>query len=175
MYLDYDNLYVTVKADKLEDITRYYGYLGWERVAVKEHKIYRDELNLSFRRPHGIADKDARQLMQVYLDEALNELARIRARYCPKSVAFTVIFSLLSCAAITSGLCLAFILGGLWLWGGIAIAAFGGALAVFTTVTAVISFKKEKVARGKREIELNNTVMRVCEAAKKLGGESLDR
>lgn len=175
MYPDYDNLYVTVKADKLEDITRYYGYLGWERVAVKEHKIYLDELNLTFRRPHDIAYKDERQLMQVYLDEALNGLARMRVGFCPKSVAFTVIFSLLSCGAIIAGLCLAFILGGLWLRGGIVIAALGLALAVFTSVTAVMSFKKEKAARRGRVRKLNGTVERVCEAAQKLGGESSDR
>lgn len=175
MYPDYDNLYVTVKSDKLEDITRYYSYLGWERVAVKEHRIYQDELNLSFRRPHGVADKDARQLMQVYLDEALNGLAKLHAAYCPKSVAFTVIFSLLSCGAIAAGICLALILGGPWLWGGIAIAAFGGFLAVFTLAVSVISFKREKIARQKRENMLNETVDRVCEAAIRLGGERDDR
>lgn len=175
MYPEYDKLYVTVKADRLDELTAYYGRLGWERVEVKEHKIYLDELNLAFRRPHLIDHKDERQLMQVYLDEALNALAKMRINSCPVSTAFCVIFSLLSAAAIAAGLCLAFIRGGLWFGGGLAIATLGGALALFTLITSVISFKREKRAGKERAEKLNKTVENVLLAADKLGGENNDR
>lgn len=175
MLPDYDKLYVTVKADRLDELTDYYGRLGWERVEVKEHKIYSDELNLAFRRPHLIDHKDERQLMQIYLDEALNALAKLRVNACPVSTAFCVIFSLLSVAAIAAGLCLTFLRGGLWFGGGIAIAAFGGVLALFTLVTSVIFFKRERKAGNERADKLRATVAKVMEAADKLGGDINDR
>lgn len=174
MHPDYDKLYVTVKADRLDELTSYYGRLGWERVEVKEHKIYLDELNLAFRRPHFVEHKDELQLMQVYLDEALNGLAKMRARPCPYSTAFCVIFSLLSVAAIITGLCLALVRGGNWFYGGLCISACGGALALATLITSIIAFRREKRAELEYAEKLRETIKNVLQAADAFGGDESD-
>lgn len=107
--IEYDNLYVTIRQDKAEDCLRCYRSFGWEVFACEEHRIYYNLLNFSLRRPHKIDNKDELQLLQVYLETALNNIGKLERKPRPLTVTICSIFSVIVAGLIIAGLCFALI------------------------------------------------------------------
>lgn len=107
---DFDRLFVTVRSDKCKELVGYYRAFGWESVACEKYGVHDNLLNMEFRRPHRIAEKDALQLLQVYLEAALNTIGGLERIFHPYTVVFGLTVSLLACGLIAAGLCLVFLL-----------------------------------------------------------------
>lgn len=105
-YENYDSLFVTVKLNKLDEIEKYYSALGWECVDSRDDKIYGDIIHLTLRRPHFIAQKDKLQLLQVYMEAALNDVGRLEANPRPKTLFVASICTLLLIAITVPGILL---------------------------------------------------------------------
>lgn len=105
--VEYDDLYVTIRRDKLDDCLRYYRALGWEVFSFEEHKVYYNLFNIVLRRPHKIEGKDELQLLQVYLETALNSIGRLERKPRPLTVTVVTVFTVLIAGLITVGLCFA--------------------------------------------------------------------
>lgn len=169
---EYDNLYVTVKKDRADEVTSRYAALGWERVSAEKHPYYFNELNLQFRRPHKTPYREEKQLLQVYLENAMNGLSSYEVNPYPKTTVYGLTGGLLLAAIIAAGICLAFILGGIWFTAGIITASSGAALYIPYAVFFVKIKRKEKL-KGKLNSEENKRIIdSVCAAAAKMEAAS---
>ena len=73
----FDTLNLFVKKIKRQDVVDTYTSLGWKLLTEKENDRYEDIIDLTFLRPHKIQNKDQLQLMQVYTEDNLNEIAKL--------------------------------------------------------------------------------------------------
>ena len=71
--IEYDELRLYVKKTKKDEIVNHYKVFGWNLVSINENKRYEDIVDLEFKRPHKIKEKDELQLLQVYMEENVNQ------------------------------------------------------------------------------------------------------
>ena len=109
-YRNYDRLFVTVKLNKLDELEECYRALGWECVDSRDDSVYRGRVHLVYRRPHRIENKDKLQLLQVYLESALNDEGRLESRAMPLTAATGIITGFVTLALVALGLCLMYLL-----------------------------------------------------------------
>lgn len=162
-YKNFDYLSVTVKKDALSYLAPFYLALGWQIIGREEHRRYSNELNLTFRRPHRIENKDDLQLLQIYIETSVNQLGKYAVTRHPRTTVFGALSGVLCLSLTVVGLVLALAFGypqtdsASFIWG-ITAASLGVILlAVFMSVTAVIyrreeGYGKERVERLKKEI-----------------------
>lgn len=150
-YRNYDRLFVAVKLNKSEELGRCYRALGWECVERRDDKIYRGRVHLTYRRPHRIENKDELQLLQVYLESALNDEGRLNGKSMPLTAAVGIITGLFTLAFLVTGLCLMYILGTPVTYAaGIIFLACGVAMFLLSlTVTLKVFFKEREKRRSK--------------------------
>ncbi len=166
---EYDNLYVAVRSDKTEDIIYYYRTFGWEKVNEGRRKI--NLVDMSFRRPHRIENKDELQLLQVYLETALNTVGRLERMPRPHTLAFILVSAFFSLGLVAAGLCLKFILASHvyaalgWLFVGL-----GCVCAAAAAVISVLLYFDEGRTNDSRLQEAKTEIAAVCARAKKLIG-----
>ena len=91
-YMNYDSLTIYVKHQKKDEIIEYYKILGYTLCEVQENKRYEDIVDLTFTRPHKIENKDELQLLQVYMEEKLNEMAKLEKHKNSKTTIFGLCF-----------------------------------------------------------------------------------
>lgn len=149
-YENYDYLSITVKKNKLERLKTHYRELGWEDTAMKEDVRYDDITHISLRRPHKIENKDALQLLQVYLETAWNKIGKIENNPRPKTLICGLGLGLLSAALLIAGICLIFLpqMKFLIVWG-LILATLGIITAGLCTAFSIVLFRRE----GKRSAE----------------------
>lgn len=169
---DYKNFdYISAAVDKngAAELSARYAALGWECAESKEDRIYRNLLHVTLRRPHSIAHKDELQLLQVYLESALNKIGKINAYPCPKTLFFGLFFGLVSLALIVTGICGAFgLIKSVSRVFGFVLLGLGILSAV---LTAVLSFKmhgRELRISGLEKLTAEQEIAFVDIAAKKL-------
>lgn len=105
-YERYDYLYAAIKKRSSVRLKDCYGAFGWEVLSRAEDDRYDDVLNVAFRRPHAIEHKDELQLIQVYMESALNDLGKTE-RYAHKKTFFAVLGAcLFTMGLIAAGICL---------------------------------------------------------------------
>lgn len=159
---EFDYIYVTVKSVTADKITKGYETLGWECVKKEVHSRYFDELNLTFRRPHLIEHKDERQLIQVYLESAVNGLGRLSSNPRPATTAFLVVVGLLLLGIVGLGVSVVFLWDGIWFTVGIVSACVGLLLYIPYGIIAVKLYGFEKSRAEKLKTEYIETAERVC-------------
>jgi len=143
-YNKFDYLHITVKDKKLDDILSCYGALGWEVVFRDEDPKYFDIMHVIFRRKIDISDKDERQLLQVYIEGALNQIGKVWVNPTVKCFFFTIFSCLLALGVIAGGLCIIFLLDGVAAdIFGIAVCGFGVALFIPIIILSVLLYKRE--------------------------------
>ena len=76
-YNNFDKLNLFVKKQKLQDVINTYSSLGWKLVEKKDNKKYVDIIDITFLRPHNLKNKDDLQLIQVYVEDNLNDIAKL--------------------------------------------------------------------------------------------------
>lgn len=172
-YNDFDIFKIYVKKNKSTEVIENYKSFGYELVEETPNERYEDILNLEFQRPHKIHNKDDLQLLQVYMEENVNDQAKLEKNKHSKSTIFGLCFG---------SLCLAFILLGAYLvlkiatvigmiFGIISI-VFGIAIGVVTIIVTIEMIKKEKIVFEKKHKEIVANTKSVClEAEKLLGGK----
>ena len=146
-YINYDSLKLYVKKNKSKEIIEHYKLFGWEVLEEFENKKYEDILDLTFCRPHKIKNKDELQLLQVYMEERLNEQAKIEKHKHSKTTSIGLCLGVIGVGLITLGLlaCLKVIMF-VSLIGGILLAVSGSIFAF--AVTKPTAIHKNKVSIG---------------------------
>lgn len=161
---EFDYIYVTVKSGMVEKVTEGYEALGWECVKTEVHSRYFDEQNIIFRRPHVIDHKDERQLMQVYLENALNGLGKLVSKPYPKTTAFLVVIGLILLAAVIFGVTVTLVWNGIWFACGIVVAVLGLLAYVPYGVAAKKLCDYERRKRIALEKKYYTTVKKICKS-----------
>lgn len=166
---EYDNLYVTVRGDKAAELTGYYRAFGWEKVSSRAHTVHVKRIDMSFRRPHRIEDKDELQLWQVYLETDLNLVGRLEKIPRPRTLAAGITLFLLSLCMIAAGICLVYLFKGfLYTFLGWTLTALGAALAVAGIVITVRLGIKEGAEARCRLAAAKEEIVFLCERAERL-------
>lgn len=167
--VEYDNLNVAVRRDKVHDLMRYYRALGWENTAVREYGSSGRLLDMSFRRPHFIAQRDQLQLLQVYLETALNTEGWLERMPRPKTFFFCLFGGLLSLALIAAGLSFVFLAQTLrpFVFGWV-LFGMGAAFALTDALFTVQFYRLEGVVVAKRWKEAKEEIERVCAEAERI-------
>lgn len=159
-YRNYDRLFVTVKLNKLDELEECYRALGWECVDSSDDLVYRGRVHLVYRRPHRIENKDKLQLLQVYLESALNDEGRLESRAMPLTAATGIITGFVTLALVALGLCLMYLLDNpvIYTAGIIFLTCSAAMLLLAVTVTLKVFFgenkrRKTKLLHARAEIE----------------------
>lgn len=159
-YRNYDRLFVTVKLNKLDELEECYRALGWECVDSRDDSVYRGRVHLVYRRPHRIENKDKLQLLQVYLESALNDEGRLESRAMPLTAATGIITGFVTLALVALGLCLMYLLDNpvIYTAGIIFLTCSAAMLLLAVTVTLKVFFgenkrRKTKLLHARAEIE----------------------
>jgi len=148
-YKNYDRLFVTVKLNKLEEPEKCYDALGWECVGKKNVRGGRVQIN--YRRPHRVENKDELQLLQVYLEAALNEEGKLDTRSMPLTAAVGVITGFLTVALAVLGLCLTFLTDNpVYFVAGVVFLSCAVAMLLLAVTATLKSFFKEREKRKAR-------------------------
>lgn len=165
-YENYDSLHVTVKKAKIDELIAHYAAFGWECIDYEEDGLYDDIIHLSLRRPHKIEHKDELQLMQVYLESALNKKGGAEANPCPKALAFGLTLGAVALTMIIVGLYYGFLTANKTLSVlCFVLAGVGGVVALLTAIFTVKICKREKQA-ARLAIEVADCeISVVCERA----------
>ncbi len=148
-YKNYDRLFVTVKLNKLEEPEKCYDALGWECVEKKTVRGGRVQIN--YRRPHRVENKDELQLLQVYLEAALNEEGKMDSRSMPHTAAVGIITGFLTVALVVLGLCLMFLTDNpVYFVAGIVFLSCAAAMFLLAVTATLKVFFKEREKRKAR-------------------------
>lgn len=170
-YNEVDTLKLYVKTNKADDLKKSYSYFGYTLTNESPNSKYEDIVDLEFERPHKIPNKDELQLLQVYMEENVNKLAKTEKNKHSKSTSFGLCFGIC---------CLAFILLGaylvlkvstlLGLIFGVVSIILGIAVGIVTTIVTIEILKKEKVSFEETQKQLTSNTSEICAKAKKLVG-----
>ncbi len=175
---EYDHIYVTVRRDKLKELKFCYEQFGWEEVECQEHTVYENLLDMTFRRPHKIADKDELQLLQVHLEEALNAVGKYENAPKIRTKAFASCLGVLAFLLIAIGLPLGIVPVTIaYKVIGYCMAAVGIIIVPLLCVFSVKLWKYEKVTYERRLKIARDLVITICRGAMTVrarGGEALD-
>lgn len=169
--IEYDNLTLYVKKTKAEDVVKHYHKFGWELVSNEENKRYEDIVDLAFKRPHKIEEKDELQLLQVYMEENLNKTAKLERNKYSKTTAFALFFGVIGLTLfVLSVLNAVKVLN--W-YGLVTLIILGSVGLVFLIITAIFTpmlFKKDKINFNLQKNNLSEELSIICKKASILTG-----
>ena len=164
-----DSLTIYVKKSKSNEIKENYSLFGWQVVSEAENRSYEDILDITFSRPHKIKNKDELQLLQVYLEDKLNSLAKLERNKTPKTTAFGLFFGVLGIIFSIFGALFAFnLLSGLSTFCSITISCVGIVFLILTLLITPKLYKKEIISFKNKFSELENNIQNICEKANSL-------
>ena len=175
-YKEYDKLHIYVKEGLVSNIIEYYKLLGWQFENKKENQRYEDIVDMSFYRPHNIENKDELQLMQVYMEEKLNALGKIKKRKHTLSTTLGLSSGILGLSMIVLGLLNVFNV--FWFLGfifGLIFSIAGGVLCISNSITLPKIIKKEKEKYQIQFDKINKELEEICQKAKTLTGVKDER
>lgn len=174
---EYDHIYVTVRRDKLKELKFAYEEFGWEEVEREEHTVYENLLDMTFRRPHRIADKDELLLLQVHLEEALNAVGKYERAPKRKTKAFCTCLGILAFLLLAIGIPLGIVPVTLtYIITGWIMAALGAVCAALVSVFGPRFWKYEKRVGERRHKIAWDLVIGICHSAREIrerGNEAL--
>lgn len=165
---DFLDLYV--KKEKSQEIVRRYRIFGWQLEKASENNLYEDLVDLTFSRPHNIPNKDELQLVQVYMEEKVNEIAKEEHHKHSKSIALGLSCGVLGLVLIALGLLFCFNILPLGLVAGILFSSFGCALWILGGIFIPMLVRRErKMFEKSHSIKLRE-LEEICEHARSLSG-----
>ena len=89
-YNKYDTLKIYANKSKRDEIIYHYNLFEWEVYEEIDNARYEDTIDITFIRPHNIDNKDELQLLQVYMEERLNGIAKCDKDKYAISLAFSL-------------------------------------------------------------------------------------
>ena len=168
--LDYDTLTLLVKKEKQEEIIKCYQNFGWELVGNNENRKYEDIVDLIFKRPHKIKNKDELQLQQVYMEERLNEIGKLERHKHSKTTGFCLFFGVIGLAMIIYGLYLILKFNIAQIPISISQLSVGFVFCLATIIFAPKIYKKEKKTFHEKTIKLQEELKAIYEVVSTLTG-----
>lgn len=169
-YTEFDYLEILVKRGRVDQVIQNYGIFGWQIEQKDDNERYEDLVDLTFSRPHKIRNKDELQLNQVFMEENLNQYAKLEKHKHSKSISLglgpgLIGFSAIVLAVLGFASVLPFAL-----WLSITLAAVGGIATalVFGFLPSIV--KKEKISYNNKSKLLQEELQRILHKAQKLTG-----
>lgn len=170
--IDFDTLTLYIKKARASKIIDNYKTFGWELVNEKENNQYEDILDITLKRPHKIENKDELQLMQVYLEDKLNSLAKLEKNKHPKSTSFGLIFGVFGTFLILLGALFGFkVLAGASLPISIFLSFIGIFFLLLTLIFIPKIYSKELKDYNQKHLMLEKDTKDICKKASELWGE----
>lgn len=168
---NFDTLNLFVKKTKKQDVIHNYTKLGWKLLKEKENSKYEDIVDLAFVRPHFLQNKDQLQLMQVYLEDNLNEIAKLERNKYSKTTGLGLFLG--SVALLLFCWALYLIIKPQSLLLGIFLIAISIILFVLEIIILPKILKKEKLSFDTKITQLNCQIEDNCKKANiLLGGKN---
>lgn len=175
-YNEFDTFKIYVKESKRDEVVKNYEAFGYFITKEEPNKHYDDILNLEFERPHKIENKDELQLLQIYMEENVNKIAKLEKQKHSKSTTLGL---------STGLLCLAFIVLGAYLvlktqtainmiFGIISIVV-GITIGILTIIFTTEITKKENKQFDENINLINQDTQKIISQAKKLAGGLYER
>lgn len=169
---EFDVLNLYVKKDQAEKIIENYKIFGYEISEKIENKKYEDIYDLTLIRKHKIKNKDELQLLQVYMEENLNEQAKITKNKYSKTTIFALCFGVFGLIFIILGILnLINIFNFLNIISEIIILSFGGLCFLLGIIIIPKIYKNEKIDFCQNKKRLEKQLQIICEKATSLTGE----
>ena len=170
-YNKFDSINVYVKGTLTEEIIESYKLLGWQLTEENENKKYEDIVDLTFIRPHNIENKDELQLTQVFMEEKINRLSKIKRHKHSFSFSLGLSYAVFGFALLCLGiLSVLNVIKDLGVTFGAILLSLGGILLVFGGILIPKIFKKEKVKYEKERSQLEKELHEICQKATTLTG-----
>lgn len=174
-YKNFDSLKLYAKKDKADEIIYNYKVFGWQLENNEENSRYEDIVDLTFYRPHKIANKDELQLLQVYMEDKLNSIAKLARNKFSLTISTALCLGVFSIVILTLGVLACFnVLPFLNLIGGILISTFGFILGVLAIILSPKIFKKEKEKFNLKYQTLQTELNTLHESVKTITGEKYE-
>ena len=168
-YKNFDTLTIQVKTNKKDEVLKYYSALGWQLFDEKDNARFEDLFDLTFIRPHKIANKDELQLEQIHLENKLNALGKLEKYKDAKTISFILLLLPLLLASAGIGLWLVLSYAYLtWLIVGISLEMLALALAVILAIFTGKIHKKEKEYFLKHRDDVQTQINETLEKIKML-------
>lgn len=156
-YNNLDKLDIYAKKEKANEVIECYEAFGWELQENTPNSKYEDTCELSFTRPHKIANKDYLQYNQIEMENILNAKGKLERYKNSKTTTSYLFWGILSALLIALGvlaLCRSLALINIIFSTIFFIAGVLTTLvAIFRTITV---FKREKFDYEKNYTELND-------------------
>ena len=171
-FKDFDYQTIVVKKDKADEILKRYECLQWKVVEAREHAQYEDLIEVEIQREHNLKNKDELQLLQIYIENDLNQIAKAERNKHSKTTALGLLFGVFLVCFLASGvtlLCLmqnltTFIVSPILL-------GFALGLIVLEAVLLPKIFKKEKIVFSEKLEKYNTQLDLACQNAMALSGD----
>lgn len=172
-YKNYDRLDIYAKKEKVEGITKCYESFSWELKEKHENNKYADTIELTFIRPHKIANKDDLLYSQIEMENALNALGKLSRNKHAICTMVGLALGILSVGILAMGIyCLLSIVGTLgWVLFGMGI-GIGIGLGIFSWLYSKKIYNDEEKKYKIQRKKLENTIENICKLAKTTAGEN---
>lgn len=168
---EFDTLTIYGKKEKAKEIVEYYKSFCWTLTKESPNKLYEDLVDLTFERPHKIENKDELQLLQVYMEENLNETARLERNKHSKTIALSLSFGVLSLMSLVLGILFCCnIFPNISISIGIVLVVVGVIVSTLLSIFLQKLFKKEKVIFEQKHNEITLQLEKIFEKTNFLVG-----
>lgn len=103
-YKNLDKLDIYAKKEKVDMVVDGYQSFGWELIENKENHKYEDTCELTFVRPHNIANKDELQYRQIEMENIMNSMGKIERNKVARTTTSYLCLGILSAIFIVMGI-----------------------------------------------------------------------
>jgi len=169
--VNFDYLTVIINKEKKADVLENYACFGWEVINLKDINNA-TAMEIEFKRPHKIKNKDDLQYIQVNMESELNKIGKLEINKHSKSTAFGIVLGIISLSMIVLGLIMSiknYVEINLFI-GGIMLCITGITLLSLMTFYMIKLSKKEKDVFKERLEKSSKLLENYCKIAKELRG-----
>ncbi len=172
-YNNYDRLKISVKRYKQAEVEEYYKAFGFRKVSEQRDWLFRKNVFLTLERPHVINRKDELQILQIYVENSLNNIAWLENVKSFRLRCIDFLFAVYSIVAFCGA--------GMLIWrhtsskdlltGGIMLGV-GAILCLFSAIFGTREQKREKTMYQERIRQEQQNIDVIYKRAKQITGES---
>ena len=165
----YDKHTIYVKTNKAQEISEKYKCFGWNLSDQVANRKYEDLVDLTFTRPHKVSNKDELQLLQVYMEERFNNLARSERNKNAKSTIFGLCYGMIALIIAILGTLICLEIIPFYRFAvGIPLIVFAFAMFISEGIVLPRIVKSENNEFKLEHSRLENELQQICSKAQKL-------
>lgn len=173
-YKNYDALRVSVKERHVDELISAYRAFGWSPTEMKGDEVYDDVIDMSFVRPHNVANKDELQYLQVCAEMEINKRDKLSRKKHSRSSTVGLALGAMGVALVVLGVYLAIVGTALYLVFGIAIGVLGCVACVLCPIVTKKFVREEKIEFARRYKESVKKSEAILASAARLNGGADD-